>query len=113
MALEFLNKKLPFQTNLFAGWLDYPNYYLEMALGKTSIFNSGDYDNTTTLAIVHESRFERDPAKYDEMVKKFITITYDEVASVPVYQPSAYVAMQKKVSGYPIGSTGRWTTGRW
>jgi peptide/nickel transport system substrate-binding protein len=25
---------------------------------------------------------------------------YDDVASIPVYQPSAYVAMQKNISGY-------------
>jgi peptide/nickel transport system substrate-binding protein len=97
---SFSNKSLPFLTNLFAGWIDYPNYYLEMALGKTSIFNSGDYDNTAAMAMLHEARFERDPAKYDEAIKKFLTIMYDDVASVPVYQPSAYVAMQKNISGY-------------
>jgi peptide/nickel transport system substrate-binding protein len=97
---SFSGKKLPFLTNLFAGWLDYPNYYFDMALGKTSIFNSGDYDNTAMMEIVRESRFERDPKKYDEMVKTFIKIAYDEVASVPVYQPSSYVAMQKRISGY-------------
>src|SRR3984885_5921609 len=97
---SFSNKSLPFLTNLFAGWIDYPNYYLEMALGKTSIFNSGDYDNTSAMAMLHEARFERDPAKYDEAIKKFLTIMYDDVASVPIYQPSAYVAMQKNISGY-------------
>jgi peptide/nickel transport system substrate-binding protein len=97
---SFSSKKLPFLTNLFAGWLDYPNYYFDMALGKTSIFNSGDYDNAAMMQIVHDSRFERDPKKYDEMVETFIKIAYDEVASVPVYQPSSYVAMQKRISGY-------------
>jgi peptide/nickel transport system substrate-binding protein len=97
---SFSNKSLPFLTNLFAGWIDYPNYYLEMALGKTSIFNSGDYDNTSAMAMLHEARFERDPAKYDEAIEKFLAIMFDDVASVPVYQPSAYVAMQKNVGGY-------------
>ena len=71
-----------------------------MALGKTSIFNSGDFDNDPAMAMLHEARFERDPAKYDEMIKKFMTIVFDDVATVPVYQPSAYVAMQKNISGY-------------
>ncbi len=97
---SFSNKSLPFLTNLFAGWLDYPNYYLEMALGKTSIFNSGDFDNDAAMAILHEARFERDPVKYDDAIKKFLAIMYDDVASVPVYQPSAYVAMQKNIGGY-------------
>jgi peptide/nickel transport system substrate-binding protein len=97
---SFSNKKLPFLTNLFAGWLDYPNYYFEMALGKTSIFNSGDYDNETAMAMLHEARFERDPAKYDDMVKQFMKITFDDVASIPLYQPDAYVAMQKNIGGY-------------
>jgi peptide/nickel transport system substrate-binding protein len=97
---SFSNKSLPFLTNLFAGWIDYPNYYLEMALGKTSIFNSGDYDNAPAMAMLREARFERDPVKYDDAIKKFLTIMFDDVATVPVYQPSAYVAMQKNVSGY-------------
>ena len=97
---SFTNRKLPLLTNLFAGWLDYPNYYFEMAFGKTSIFNSGDYDNESMMSMVRESRFERDPAKYDEMVRKFIKIAFDEVMSIPLYQPYAYVAMQKRISGY-------------
>jgi peptide/nickel transport system substrate-binding protein len=97
---SFTSRKLPLLTNLFAGWLDTPNYYFEMALGKTSIFNSGDYSDAATMALVHEARFERDPAKYDEMVKTFIRKTFDDVASIPVYQPYAYVAMQKRISGY-------------
>ncbi len=97
---SFASKKLPFLTNLFAGWINYPNYYFEMALGKTSIFNSGDYDNTSMMSIVHEARFERDSAKYDAMVEKFIKIAFDDVASIPVYQPSSYVVTQKRISGY-------------
>ena len=71
-----------------------------MAFGKTSIFNSGDYDNESMMSMVRELRFERDPAKYDEMVRKFIKIAFDEVMSIPLYQPYAYVAMQKRISGY-------------
>jgi peptide/nickel transport system substrate-binding protein len=97
---SFSSKKLPLLTNLFAGWIDYPNYYFEMALGRTSIFNSGDYGNTAMMEMVHEARFERDPAKYDEMVKTFIKIGFDDVASIPLYQPYSYVAMQKRISGY-------------
>jgi peptide/nickel transport system substrate-binding protein len=97
---SFASRKLPLLTNLFAGWLDYPNYYFEMALGGTSIFNSGNYDDAAMMALVRESRFERDPAKYGEMVKTYIKIAFDQVASIPVYQPSAYVATQKNISGY-------------
>jgi peptide/nickel transport system substrate-binding protein len=97
---SFSSRKLPFLTNLFSGWLDYPSYYFEMALGSTSIFNSGNYGDTAMMSIVHEARFERDPAKYDEMVKRFIKIGFDDVASIPLYQPYSYVAMQKWVSGY-------------
>jgi peptide/nickel transport system substrate-binding protein len=97
---SFTGRKLPFLTNLFAGWLNYPNYYFEMALGKTSIFNSGDYDNTSVMALVHQSRFERDPAKYDALVKAYTRTIFEDAVSVPVYQPSAYVATQQNISGY-------------
>ena len=97
---SFTSRKLPFLTNLFAGWINYPNYYFEMALGKTSIFNSGNYDNVSVMAMVHESRFERDPAKYDAMVKTYVKTVFDDAVSVPVYQPSAYVATRQNIGGY-------------
>ena len=97
---NFASRKLPFLTNLFAGWLNYPNYYFEMALGKTSIFNSGDYNNAPVMAMVQQSRFERDPAKYDAMVKDYIKAVFDDAVNVPIYQPSAYVATRKDISGY-------------
>jgi len=97
---SFSNRTLPLLTNLFAGWIDYPNYYFEMTLGKTSIFNSGGYDNPSMSSIVQDARFVRDPSRYDETIKKFIKIAFDDVASIPVYQPYAYVAMQKRISGY-------------
>jgi peptide/nickel transport system substrate-binding protein len=97
---SFSNRKLPLLTNLFAGWIDYPNYYFEMGFGRTSIFNSGDYDNPSMMEMVRDARFERDPAKYDELVKKFIKIAFDDVATIPLYQPYSYVAMQKRISGY-------------
>ena len=34
------------------------------------------------------------------MVRKFIKIAFDDVASIPLYQPYSYVAMQKRISGY-------------
>jgi len=97
---NFASRKLPFLTNLFAGWLNYPNYYFEMALGDKSIFNSGNYDNTSVMSLVHQSRFERDPAKYDAMVKQYVKTIFDDAVNVPVYQPSAYVATGKNISGY-------------
>jgi peptide/nickel transport system substrate-binding protein len=97
---SFTSRKLPFLTNLFAGWLNYPNYYFEMALGAKSIFNSGNYDNKAVMAMVQQSRFERDPAKYDAMVKTYVKTIFDDAVSVPVYQPWAYVATGKNMSGY-------------
>lgn len=97
---NFASRKLPFLTNLFAGWLNYPNYYFEMALGDKSIFNSGNYDNATAMMMVRQSRFERDPAKYDAMVKQYVKMIFDDAVNVPVYQPSAYVATGKNISGY-------------
>ena len=35
-----------------------------------------------------------------EMVKQFIKIAFDEVASIPLYQPYTFVATQKRISGY-------------
>jgi peptide/nickel transport system substrate-binding protein len=97
---SFSGRKLPFLTNLFAGWIDYPNYYFDMVFGKTSIFNSTGYENPSMLSQVRESTFVRDQAKYDAMAKQYIETAFEAAENIPVYQPSAYVATQKWISGY-------------
>ncbi|MGA9283392.1 MAG: ABC transporter substrate-binding protein [Pseudolabrys sp.] len=100
-----LNKKtLPLYTNVFSGWLDYPEYFFIWCYhGKNSIFNTMSYQSKTTDDFIDgavNAAATGDNAAYDMDVKGFVDTAYADMPRVPLYQPYVNVAMQKNVSGY-------------
>jgi peptide/nickel transport system substrate-binding protein len=96
----FTSRKLPFLTNVFAAFLEDQSYYFDYTLGKSSIFNSMDYENAEMAKLIEAAGAEDDQAKFDDMIKRVIQIAYDDVPSIPIYQPYQYVAMQKRLTGF-------------
>jgi len=97
-----INKKTnPMVLNRFAGWLDYPDYYLFWTMhGNNSIFNIAAYQNPALDKLVDEARFTADKAVYDKTVVDFISLVEGEVPMVPIAQPTHDVALQKSIGGY-------------
>jgi peptide/nickel transport system substrate-binding protein len=100
-----LNKKtLPLYTNVFSGWLDYPEYfYIWCYHGKNSIFNTMSYQSKMMDGFIEgavTAAATGDTATYDTDVKGFVDTAYTDIPRVPLYQPYVNVAMQKNVSGY-------------
>ncbi|CAN7728545.1 ABC transporter substrate-binding protein [Bosea sp. LjRoot9] len=98
---EIQKKTNPMVLNRFAGWLDYPDYYLFWTMhGNNSIFNIAAYQNPALDKLVDEARFTADKAVYDKSVVEFIKLVNVEVPMVPIAQPTHDVAMQKSIGGY-------------
>jgi len=100
-----LNKKvLPLYTNVFSGWLDYPEYFFIWCYhGKNSIFNTMSYqskDLDTMIDAAGDAASVGDKSAYDRNVKGFVDLAYADMPRIPLYQPYVNVAMQKNVSGY-------------
>jgi peptide/nickel transport system substrate-binding protein len=100
-----LNKKtLPLYTNVFSGWLDYPEYFFIWCYhGKNSIFNTMSYQSKPMDALIDgavTAAATGDTATYDKDVKSFVDLAFTDIPRIPLYQPYVNVAMQKNVSGY-------------
>jgi peptide/nickel transport system substrate-binding protein len=100
-----LNKKvLPLYTNVFSGWLDYPEYFFIWCYhGKNSIFNTMSYQSKDMDALIDgavTAAAEGNKAAYDKDVKGFVDLAFADIPRIPLYQPFVNVAMQKNVSGY-------------
>jgi peptide/nickel transport system substrate-binding protein len=100
-----LNKKvMPLYTNVFSGWLDYPEYFFIWCYhGKNSIFNTMSYqskDLDTMIDAAVDAAAIGDKGTYDKNVKGFVDLAYADVPRIPLYQPYVNVAMQKNISGY-------------
>jgi peptide/nickel transport system substrate-binding protein len=98
---EIAKKTNPMTLNRFAGWLDYPDYYLFWTMhGNNSIFNIANYQNPELDKLIDAARFTTDKAAYEKYVVDFVSLVEREVPMIPISQPTHDVAMQKSIGGY-------------
>lgn len=100
-----LNKKvMPLFTNVFSGWLDYPEYFFFWCYhGNNSVFNTMSYQSKAMDAFIDGARAAAangDKAAYDADIKGMVDLAFADVPRIPLFQPYVNVAMQKNVSGY-------------
>ncbi len=100
-----LNKKvMPLYTNVFSGWLDYPEYFFIWCYhGKNSIFNTMSYQSKAMDGYVDgavTAAAEGDKPGYDKDVKGFVETAFADMPRIPLFQPYSNVAMQKNITGY-------------
>lgn len=101
---ELTKKELPLYTNVFSGWLDYPEYFFYWCYhGNNSIFNTMSYKSPEMDKLIDGARLAAatgDTAAYDADVKGFVDLAFADIPRIPLYQPFVNVAMQKNISGY-------------
>jgi peptide/nickel transport system substrate-binding protein len=101
---ELNKKEMPLYTNVFSGWLDYPEYFFYWCYhGNNSVFNTMSYKSPEMDRLIDGARVAAangDMAAYDTDVKGFVDLAFSDVPRVPLYQPFVNVAMQKNISGY-------------
>ena len=101
---ELNKKELPLYTNVFSGWLDYPEYFFFWCYhGANSVFNTMSYQSPVCDAFIDGARAAAavgDNAKYETDVKGFVDTAFTDMPRIPLFQPLSNVAMQKNVSGY-------------
>jgi peptide/nickel transport system substrate-binding protein len=101
---ELTKKTLPLYTNVFSGWLDYPEYFFIWCYhGKNSIFNTMSYQSKDMDALIDGASAAAaigEQATYDKDVKGFVDLAFADMPRIPLYQPYVNVAMQKNISGY-------------
>jgi peptide/nickel transport system substrate-binding protein len=97
-----VEKNRPMIINNFGGWLNYPDYFFFYSYhGQNATFNGSSYQNPEMDKFIDAALATApgDPA-YDENVKGFLKIAFEEMPRVPVLQPFLSVAMQPNIEGY-------------
>jgi peptide/nickel transport system substrate-binding protein len=100
-----LNKKtMPLYTNVFSGWLDYPEYFFFWCYhGQNAVFNTMSYQSKEMDAFIEGAREDAatgNAAQYEKDVRGFIDLAYADMPRIPLFQPYVNVALQKNISGY-------------
>ncbi|NEQ31583.1 MAG: ABC transporter substrate-binding protein [Leptolyngbya sp. SIO4C5] len=97
-----VEKSRPMIINNFGGWLNYPDYFFFYAYhGQDATFNGSSYQNPAMDKLI-ETALATEPGEpaYEESVKGFIGLAWEEMPRVPLVQPKLSVAMQPNISGY-------------
>ena len=101
---ELNKKEMPLYTNVFSGWLDYPEYFFYWCYhGNNSVFNTMSYKSPDMDRLIDGARVAAaagDKATYDTDVKGFVDLAFTDIPRIPLYQPFVNVAMQKNITGY-------------
>ncbi|PWR23799.1 ABC transporter substrate-binding protein [Zavarzinia compransoris] len=101
---ELNKKEMPLYTNVFSGWLDYPEYFFFWCYhGQNSVFNTMGYKSAAMDALIDGARNAAatgDAATYETDVKGFVDLAFTDVPRIPLYQPYVNVAMQPNIGGY-------------
>jgi peptide/nickel transport system substrate-binding protein len=101
---ELNKKEMPLYTNVFSGWLDYPEYFFYWCYhGNNSVFNTMSYKSPDMDRLIDGARTAAasgDKSTYDTDVKGFVDLAFNDIPRIPLYQPYVNVAMQKNISGY-------------
>ena len=101
---ELNKKEMPLFTNIFSGWLNYPEYFFYWCYhGANSVFNTSSYQSKDMDAFIEGARdaaASGDTATYETDVKGFVDLAFKDIPRIPLYQPYINIAMQKNVSGY-------------
>ncbi len=101
---ELNKKEMPLYTNVFSGWLDYPEYFFYWCYhGNNSVFNTMSYKSPEMDKFIDGARTAAamgDKATYDTDVKGMVDLAFTDIPRIPLYQPFVNVAMQKNVTGY-------------
>jgi peptide/nickel transport system substrate-binding protein len=101
---ELNKKEMPLYTNVFSGWLDYPEYFFYWCYhGNNSVFNTMSYKSSEMDKLIDGARVAAaagNKGTYDTDVKGMVDLAFTDIPRIPLYQPFVNVAMQKNVSGY-------------
>ncbi len=97
-----VEKSRPMISNNFGGWLNFPDYFFFYAYhGQNATFNAGAYQNPEMDALIDTALASfPDDGTYEEAVKGFLAMAFEEAPKVVMLQPVLSVAMQSNISGY-------------
>src|SRR5207247_7264504 len=95
---------MPLYSNVFSGWLDYPEYFFYLCYhGNNSVFNTMSYKSPEMDKLIDGARNAAstgDKSIYETDVMGLVDLAFTDIPRIPLYQPYVNVAMQKIVSGY-------------
>jgi peptide/nickel transport system substrate-binding protein len=100
-TVALVEKKLPFLLDNFGGWLNTPDYYFFWSYIKGNLFNASNYDNPKMKQLIDETlHMETTNPQYKPNILQMISLAFEDLPRIPLYQPTLESAMSPSLNGY-------------
>jgi peptide/nickel transport system substrate-binding protein len=100
-TIALVEKKLPFLLDNFGGWLNTPDYYFFWSYIKGNLFNASNYDNPKMKQLIDETlHMETTNPQYKPNILQMISLAFEDLPRIPLYQPTLESAMSPSLNGY-------------
>ncbi len=93
-------KKLAMFTDTAISWMATTDYFFRNFFTGNQRWNYSSWDDADLVATAQAARFEQDPAKYEILAKKLITIAAAQTPQAFLWQPSQDAVMVPNIEGY-------------
>ena len=98
----FSKRTLPLHLQLFGGWFNFPDFYFFVVYNgdPATIYNSMAYHSPEMDKAIDAAHYTTDKEVYERSARRFISLAFDDLPAIPLFQPYMNVAMQPNVTGY-------------
>src|SRR3979411_903852 len=94
---------MPLDTNVFSGWLDYPEYFFYWCYhGNNSVFNTMSYKSPEMDKLIDGARVAAasgDMSSSEPHRKGSVASAFSDIPRIPLWQPGGNGARQKNSAG--------------
>jgi peptide/nickel transport system substrate-binding protein len=87
-------------TDTAISWMATTDYFFRNFFTGNQRWNYSSWDDADLVATAQTARFEQDPAKYEILAKKLITIAAAQTPQAFLWQPSQDAVMVPNIEGY-------------
>lgn len=95
-----VERRLPFFTDLGSAWLPSPDYFFRLYYSGETRWNYSGWQNAEVAAMAQEARFTLDQARYDDICRRMIDISMEQMPHVMLWSGNHEAVMSKDISGY-------------
>ena len=97
---QLTQRKIPFYTDNSSAWFNDPDYFFRIFFQGDWRWNFGNFDDAELNGLVNAARWERDPAKYEEAIKRAIAIAFEKLPLLPLWLPSYEAALRPGLTDF-------------
>lgn len=94
------DKKMPFFIDWSSAWFNDPDYFYRIFFEGDWRWNFASYKNPRLVELTDAARWEKNPQRYEELMRAAAGIVIHDLPLLPLWLPSFDIAMRRDLQGF-------------